>query len=351
VTSYRGVARQRTGLGALGLVCVLACSQADTSNTVIEAAAQQVAFGDLFDHVATVVPEQTADSYLVRPGQYAISSDGHIAIADPPEGNVKLYRADGSLRAVLGRKGEGPGELTEPRHVVFGPDSAVVVFDGGRRVVLEYSLDGKHVRETRLDVAVRGAAALGDGRYVVVGQAPRGDGQILHVLDEDFDLALSHLPIRDVRPEGEPDSDLWDFLVGWSVAAFAGQIFVTAQLADSLWVVDPDHGLERTYVLSFRDRVPMKLPSSAPTDMNELTEWAASMQLPWRPVATEGLYGVLYHRGHYEAPETVLVGKREGHWVFIPDSPMVVASNGDRIVVVANPGEADVRLEVFALRQ
>lgn len=344
--------RRRAGVGALGVLYVLACGPADSGNGVHEGSAQQVtSFEELFDHVGTVVPAQAEDTYLAQPGQYAISPDGHIAIADPPDGNVKLYKADGSLRAVLGREGTGPGELTEARSVVFGPDSTVVVFDRGRRVVLEFSLNGALLREVGLDVEVRGAAVLADGRYVVVGPAPWGDGQIVHVLDAHFEVASSYLPIRDVRPEGELESTLWDFLVGWGVDAHDGQIFVTAQLADSLWVVHPDHGVERRYALSFRDRVPTTLPRPTPTDMNELRGWAASLQLPWRPVVTEGLYGVLFHQGHYEAPEVVLVGKREGGWVVVPDSPMIVASHADRIIAVANPGEAELRLEVFAVRR
>jgi hypothetical protein len=335
----------------LWVVGAPACGEAGTTDDVVDATTWQVvSFGELFDHVATVVLAQTDQTFLARPGQYAISPAGDVAVADPPEGNVKLYRSDGSLRAILGRKGAGPGELTEARHVVFGPDTTVVVFDRGRRVVLEYALSGEHLRESRLDVAVWGAAALGDGRYAVVGQARWGEGQILHVLDADFEVSGSYLSIRDVRPEGEPESNLWEYLSAWGIDAFDGMIYVTAQLADSLWVVHPDHGLERTYALSFRDRVPMRLPRPEPRDMDELVTWAASMQLPSRPVVTEEFYGVLFHRGHYEAPEVVMVVKRDRDWVVVPDSPVVVASDGNRIIAVADPGEADVRLEVFSVR-
>ncbi len=68
-----------------------------------------------------------------------------IFIVDPMETQVSAWRPDGSLVFVVGRKGEGPGEFTQPSRIYFAEDGGFTVREGWGTRFTHYTADGELV--------------------------------------------------------------------------------------------------------------------------------------------------------------------------------------------------------------
>ncbi|MCG6955435.1 MAG: hypothetical protein LJF04_05530, partial [Gemmatimonadetes bacterium] len=104
----------------------------------------------------------------------AVLSDGGVAVLDGQAVEIRVFGPDGSFRRTVGRKGEGPGELSWPSYMtalagdslavwdsrggrvtVFAPDGSLgrvtpVAFDGyGRPFVVSFFADGSMVGQSR----------------------------------------------------------------------------------------------------------------------------------------------------------------------------------------------------------
>ena len=97
-----------------------------------------------------------------------------IFIVDPMETQVSAWRPDGSLVFVVGRKGEGPGEFTQPSRIYFAEDGGFTVREGWGTRFTHYTAAGELVgtefglttsltyENTRLGLE----APTGDGGYL-----------------------------------------------------------------------------------------------------------------------------------------------------------------------------------------
>jgi hypothetical protein len=73
-------------------------------------------------------------------------SNGTFAITDGPEGQIKIFDANGKERATIGRRGGGPGEF---RDLVWAAQCAdsLYAWDSMTGQVSVFSLDGRYVRQ------------------------------------------------------------------------------------------------------------------------------------------------------------------------------------------------------------
>ena len=56
-------------------------------------------------------------------------SDGRIAVLDVRAYTIRLFAADGSFIRSIGRRGQGPGEVTQPWRLMRAPGDSLAVFD------------------------------------------------------------------------------------------------------------------------------------------------------------------------------------------------------------------------------
>lgn len=68
-----------------------------------------------------------------------------IFIVDPRETQVSAWHPDGSLVFVVGRRGEGPGEFTQPSRIHFAKDGGFTVREGWGTRFTHYTADGELV--------------------------------------------------------------------------------------------------------------------------------------------------------------------------------------------------------------
>ena len=74
-------------------------------------------------------------------------SEGHIYAIDGRECTIKVFDPEGRFLRTIGRKGQGPGELTFPSRIILTPQDEVVVLDAGNRRLSFFKRDGTLLRE------------------------------------------------------------------------------------------------------------------------------------------------------------------------------------------------------------
>jgi hypothetical protein len=119
-----------------------------------------------------------------RPYQFARVTDvlrypdGRVAVADEGNGEVRIFRADGTHLSTVGRLGDGPGEFRSIRRILLGQDR-LWVFDARRAQVSAFD-DSGVLTETR-PVQLSGPAAqpIGDVRLMRDGELFGIDGNTM----------------------------------------------------------------------------------------------------------------------------------------------------------------------------
>src|SRR5688500_7027246 len=81
-----------------------------------------------------------ADTTLLRPVAIAVAR-GAIAIGDEAAPNLRILSETGALVTVLGRKGDGPGELRDISGVEIWGDTVFDVADSRNRRIVSFRRD------------------------------------------------------------------------------------------------------------------------------------------------------------------------------------------------------------------
>lgn len=125
------------------------------------------------------VQDGAPEYQLFRVGDAARLPDGRIAIANTGGAEIRVYGADGSYDATIGRRGQGPGELHFPQELYVAGDTLIVV-DG---LELElFRLDGRHLTRRTLDPTLF-INTLGSGHFSEGAFALPGGEWLLHVYE------------------------------------------------------------------------------------------------------------------------------------------------------------------------
>ena len=166
----------------------------------------------------TVVEVWTTEGQEIADGLTAITglveaADGRIWIADmwPLEGRVLVLDPETMRAEVVGRKGDGPGEVLLPGNMAAMPDGRIAVYDGLRRAIEVYDPDGEPFRRVQLRGAfiqsAHGFAVLATGGFVLTGAA-RPSESAVHYFDSDGEWVRGwrdRYPLRDAFPVSESE--------------------------------------------------------------------------------------------------------------------------------------------------
>ena len=114
--------------------------------------------------------EGMPDAGFVHVTGVAHGPGGLTAVADGQLLSISVFAADGGLMAIMGRRGEGPGEFSSIGSLVSDPEGRLFAFDDGHQRLSEWTFQGDFVRNTRLErrgsnrsIALVGR--FGDGRW------------------------------------------------------------------------------------------------------------------------------------------------------------------------------------------
>ena len=112
---------------------------------------------------------------LDRPTGLAVdTATGRIFVADTAEHNIKVFDDSGQLISVIGKVGEGPGELNAPTHLAFVNgklyvtdtfNARVQIFDADGNIQQEVGRRGLYLGNL---VRPKGVAADGEGNIYII---------------------------------------------------------------------------------------------------------------------------------------------------------------------------------------
>ena len=92
------------------------------------AAAQAVHAQMMLKQIDSVLVKESEDTYLSRIGTMVVGPQGDVFVSDLAEGRILQIAVNGNVVGALGRKGNGPGELSSPSAMTLIGDS-LFVFD------------------------------------------------------------------------------------------------------------------------------------------------------------------------------------------------------------------------------
>ena len=84
-----------------------------------------------------------ADVFLQRPFVRADPPRDRLVVLDPPSSQVSVWTPEGSLGFVVGRKGEGPGDLASPRSLFVEGDGSFSVREGSGSRFTYFTVEGE----------------------------------------------------------------------------------------------------------------------------------------------------------------------------------------------------------------
>lgn len=242
----------------LGLVAALAAGACDTPDSAASSQSgpspsvsgpaapgpelvDTAAFNEAFEVIQTLELEETDEAMTVQP-MVRLGGDGRLLLAEPLEGQVNLYGADGRLRRVVGGRGEGPGEFRFPfsAHPTLDGDIVVADLMLARLTFFPGSGGDPEVVPSPI-MTVQGAQDLGDERYLLTGtHAPEGRPRLLHIWNRGTgEVERSFLPM------GVPEESLGYAMSfqGASAKLEADTIWAVWALSDTLYKFNPSGDL------------------------------------------------------------------------------------------------------------
>jgi hypothetical protein len=121
------------------------------------------------------------EAMLARPFRLVVDDGGNIYVLDIQAGNIKKFGADGQLITLIGRKGQGPGELQGPLSIQMTAENELLVDCVISSRLVYFAPDGTFLRETHLTKIPR-ALIVADGRGDFICQYPESGQTFKEVL-------------------------------------------------------------------------------------------------------------------------------------------------------------------------
>jgi hypothetical protein len=90
----------------------------------------------------------------------AFDAADNLYVLDRQSARVMVYGPDGRFRRQIGKKGQGPGELSVPLQMAVAPNGTVVVNDGARQGFSVFGPDGAFVRNVAMEGMLASPAGI-----------------------------------------------------------------------------------------------------------------------------------------------------------------------------------------------
>jgi len=197
-----------------------------------------------------------SDQVFERRGDIAVASDGSVFVSNTTRHTVFKFDASGNFVKVIGRPGQGPGDLTNPGRLSILDDKYLIVGElATSRRVSVFDLDGTFVKVVATGRYTSKPVALGNGKIAFVSVGGRmGQDEMINV-EEVFVLdwrsgAQKPIAKHEIRTPMRrmPSGNLEMAQPGGVVIAPAGDVglVVGTTLSSRLDVFSPDGTRVRT---------------------------------------------------------------------------------------------------------
>jgi hypothetical protein len=197
-----GIPFRRTGLVGCALSGLLGCVERKPELSLD--AVPVAAFDSLFPRVDAVPLRSVPDDPVGFAEALLVIGDRFV-IADPNQGNVKVFDRSGTFVRAFGRPGDGPGEMRRPVGLAVADDGQLVVFDRRRGVLSFWDTAGTFMTERQVPGNWSGMTAVpGEHRLVLAGLMALGEGAardtgerlVVHEFSSEGSHLVSYRPFR-----------------------------------------------------------------------------------------------------------------------------------------------------------
>lgn len=126
---------------------------------------------------------------LFRPEMFAVSKD-RVVVFDYGDHSVKSFKLGGGLEWMAGRKGQGPGEYSNPTDILVDQGGQTIVLDPENARLTYLSPAGKLVKTVRLEHSLRRMAGpLPGGSLLALPERPDPFVVVLDSLGREIETA------------------------------------------------------------------------------------------------------------------------------------------------------------------
>ncbi|MEO8478123.1 MAG: hypothetical protein ABI542_00715 [Gemmatimonadota bacterium] len=224
-----------------------------------------------------------------------VGPDGRIYALDYGASNITVFDSVGTQLAVLGRPGEGPGELSQANGLRFGPDGTLWVNDHGKGMILALDTAGLERKRYlglvpgfgyRWSVTIDTAGVLWESWSQRIAGPPPDMSKNGVVEGSSYRMFKTFDPATEVR-----DSVVLDRTTGrgyvasygrgqWSTGLpFAGRAYGALDQRHRVWVSSPDaYTLVRMNAVSGDTTLEVAVAESGvPVTAADIAEWKESL--------------------------------------------------------------------------
>ena len=122
----------------------------------------------------------------------AVDEKERIYVLDTKEAHVKVFDKNGDYIKTMGRKGQGPGEMSLPFSICITTQNEIVVQDLNNRRIMFYSLDGSFIKSlSTAKIIIVGFNIDSRGNIIGIISITGPDKQVIELLK--FDSELNYL--------------------------------------------------------------------------------------------------------------------------------------------------------------
>jgi hypothetical protein len=309
-----------------------------------------------------------------------VTQEGEILVADPSEGNVKVFSSEGRFLRAIGRLGDGPGEFRQLIDIRLTASGQLAALDLTHRTIQVFSLLGELTQRLGLQHIPNptGMLPLEDSLWVVLSSGAGIPGiagevtdlaNVVRFVNRNGDVLESLLPLGGLLPTGDDEpTPYWDMMRHFWIEGGSSEIFVTSTLRPEIWIVrDFQSSMSDHQETGFPrvQRTVMQIPGySRPEPPPHLREFRIATDLAqwfyehyeWigRPsMTTVGLF-VPLNRSRFlgEGPARIVHFPADPDEVphVYSDAPTVIGHIGDSIYAVTDPRAESVTIGVYTKR-
>ena len=171
----------------VGILCLLICCRPKSEDVDVAAFS--------LEKILTIDTEndETAEMGLTDISHFDVDSEGKIFIFNRrgQENCIFILNSDGSLVSAFGKRGQGPGELQNPRILVISAQDETVVTDSEKVVVFNNA--GELIDEFRKDTDFQHIIPLCKDRYLAIAVKLNQD------LSQSFQVILCSSELEELK--------------------------------------------------------------------------------------------------------------------------------------------------------
>jgi hypothetical protein len=275
---------------------------------------------------------------------------GRVAIADVSEGNVKVYDRGGQLLQVVGRKGEGPGEFSQPRYPRFTPDGGLYVGDGQLGRVSRFDSNGVFVRVNSYPVIPMMGFELTPNGVALTGT---GEGQKAVMFGDSLGSRSTWmLDLQRLRPRSDPDNPTWKFLTQYWLGVDGDSAYIATTLSDSIWSIPLGRDTVHAYRLHVPGYVEPRASEEMPKGARELMQWQKTFHIAAKVIATRDVVAIPFVQGvlNFGDPMILAVRRRGEQWIALTGAPPILHAHADTLVGLLHPDDDPPTLGLYIPR-